>query len=162
MPPDRSRRLGSEKYVISTPIETGRRSSPRPTMKNKLARVAGHLVRMRLLARRAGNRGSRSGGRHRLCRSVGESLPNLHRRRCSSALSVSWAATVEARSQRTQGPGTHRDRRSGRTVDHAGGRTAFNWKSCLIGFLLFRLFDIWKPAPVRQLERCPRNRHHGR
>ena len=35
------------------------------------------------------------------------------------------------------------------------GATAFNWKSCLIGFLLFRLFDIWKPAPVRQLERLP-------
>ena len=35
------------------------------------------------------------------------------------------------------------------------GATAFNWKSYLIGFLLFRLFDIWKPAPVRQLERLP-------
>jgi phosphatidylglycerophosphatase A len=35
------------------------------------------------------------------------------------------------------------------------GATAWNWKSLLIGFLLFRLFDIWKPAPVRQLERLP-------
>ncbi|HSU30320.1 MAG TPA: phosphatidylglycerophosphatase A [Bryobacteraceae bacterium] len=25
----------------------------------------------------------------------------------------------------------------------------------LIGFLLFRLFDIWKPPPVRQLEKLP-------
>ena len=28
-----------------------------------------------------------------------------------------------------------------------------NWKSWLAAFVLFRLFDIWKPAPVRQLER---------
>ena len=31
-----------------------------------------------------------------------------------------------------------------------------NWKFLLLGFLLFRLFDIWKPFPVRQLERLPR------
>ena len=33
------------------------------------------------------------------------------------------------------------------------GAGAFNWKSWLAAFLLFRLFDIWKPPPVRQLER---------
>jgi phosphatidylglycerophosphatase A len=32
---------------------------------------------------------------------------------------------------------------------------ALNWKSWLLGFILFRLFDIWKPFPVRQLERLP-------
>ncbi|MGB2591656.1 MAG: phosphatidylglycerophosphatase A [Candidatus Acidiferrum sp.] len=31
-----------------------------------------------------------------------------------------------------------------------------NWKFLLLGFLLFRLFDIWKPFPVRQLEKLPR------
>ena len=30
-----------------------------------------------------------------------------------------------------------------------------NWKYLLLGFLLFRLFDIWKPFPVRQLEKLP-------
>ena len=35
------------------------------------------------------------------------------------------------------------------------GAVAFNWKSAALGFALFRLFDIWKPAPVRQLERLP-------
>jgi phosphatidylglycerophosphatase A len=30
-----------------------------------------------------------------------------------------------------------------------------NWKSWLLGFILFRLFDIWKPFPARQLERLP-------
>ena len=27
-----------------------------------------------------------------------------------------------------------------------------NWKYLLIGFVLFRIFDIWKPFPLRQLE----------
>lgn len=35
------------------------------------------------------------------------------------------------------------------------GASALNWKSWLAAFVLFRLFDIWKPAPVRQLERLP-------
>jgi phosphatidylglycerophosphatase A len=35
------------------------------------------------------------------------------------------------------------------------GAAAFNWKSWLLAFALFRIFDIWKPAPVRQLERLP-------
>ena len=30
-----------------------------------------------------------------------------------------------------------------------------NWKYLLLGFILFRVFDIWKPWPVRQLERLP-------
>jgi len=34
-----------------------------------------------------------------------------------------------------------------------GGASRLNWKSWLAGFVLFRLFDIWKPPPVRQLER---------
>jgi phosphatidylglycerophosphatase A len=30
-----------------------------------------------------------------------------------------------------------------------------NWKYLLAGFVLFRLFDIWKPFPVRNLEKLP-------
>jgi len=30
-----------------------------------------------------------------------------------------------------------------------------NWKYLLMGFILFRVFDIWKPFPVRRLERLP-------
>jgi phosphatidylglycerophosphatase A len=30
-----------------------------------------------------------------------------------------------------------------------------SWKSVLLGFILFRGFDIVKPPPVRQLERLP-------
>lgn len=32
---------------------------------------------------------------------------------------------------------------------------AFNWKYLLTGFILFRIFDIWKPFPVRQAESLP-------
>jgi phosphatidylglycerophosphatase A len=30
-----------------------------------------------------------------------------------------------------------------------------NWKYLLAGFVLFRIFDIWKPFPIRRLERLP-------
>ena len=33
------------------------------------------------------------------------------------------------------------------------GATALNWKSWVAAFVLFRLFDIWKPWPVNRLER---------
>jgi len=32
------------------------------------------------------------------------------------------------------------------------GASTLNWKSFRAALLFFRLFDIWKPAPVRQLE----------
>src|SRR5436309_779868 len=35
------------------------------------------------------------------------------------------------------------------------GAVSLNWKSWLAAFCLFRLFDIWKPPPVRQLEALP-------
>jgi len=35
------------------------------------------------------------------------------------------------------------------------GASTLNWKSFLAGLLFFRLFDIWKPPPVRQLEALP-------
>ena len=31
-----------------------------------------------------------------------------------------------------------------------------NWKCLLLGFILFRVFDIWKPWPIRRLEKLPR------
>ena len=35
------------------------------------------------------------------------------------------------------------------------GASTLNAKSWIAAFALFRLFDIWKPPPVRQLERIP-------
>jgi phosphatidylglycerophosphatase A len=34
-------------------------------------------------------------------------------------------------------------------------QSALNWKYLLLGFILFRGFDIWKPFPVRQAESLP-------
>ncbi len=30
-----------------------------------------------------------------------------------------------------------------------------SWKTWLLALALFRIFDVWKPPPVRQLERLP-------
>jgi phosphatidylglycerophosphatase A len=35
------------------------------------------------------------------------------------------------------------------------GASVLNWKSFLLAFVLFRLFDILKPPPIRRLERIP-------
>jgi phosphatidylglycerophosphatase A len=34
-------------------------------------------------------------------------------------------------------------------------RATLNWKYLLLGFILFRVFDIWKPFPARQAESLP-------
>jgi phosphatidylglycerophosphatase A len=39
------------------------------------------------------------------------------------------------------------------TATSSGG--TLNWKIWLLALALFRLFDVWKPPPVRQLERLP-------
>jgi phosphatidylglycerophosphatase A len=33
------------------------------------------------------------------------------------------------------------------------GFSLLNWKYLLLGFILFRVFDIWKPWPIRRLEK---------
>jgi phosphatidylglycerophosphatase A len=65
------------------------------------------------------------------------------------------AATIVARSLNRKDPGIV-------VVDEVAGQwltlsaaAALNWKVYLAAFLLFRLFDIWKPVPIRQLERLP-------
>lgn len=35
------------------------------------------------------------------------------------------------------------------------GAVSLNWKSYLGAFALFRLFDVWKPPPIRRLESLP-------
>jgi len=35
------------------------------------------------------------------------------------------------------------------------GMSLLNWKYLLAGFVLFRVFDIWKPFPCRRLENLP-------
>jgi len=35
------------------------------------------------------------------------------------------------------------------------GATQLNWKSFLAALILFRAFDIWKPPPIRRIEKLP-------
>jgi phosphatidylglycerophosphatase A len=64
-----------------------------------------------------------------------------------------WASRVEGETCGNEDPGhVVIDEVAGQWITFAGAAT-FNWKICLAAFLLFRLFDIWKPPPVRQLER---------
>jgi phosphatidylglycerophosphatase A len=66
-----------------------------------------------------------------------------------------WAAGVTASQLHREDPGSVViDEVAGQWLTLAGA-TALNWKSLLIGFALFRLFDIWKPFPVNRLERLP-------
>ena len=66
-----------------------------------------------------------------------------------------WASTNTARLVAAEDPGIV-------VVDEVLGEwttllgaTVFNWKTFLAAFILFRILDIWKPWPVRQLEKLP-------
>jgi phosphatidylglycerophosphatase A len=66
-----------------------------------------------------------------------------------------WAAGRVAKDTGTKDPQVVViDELVGQWITLAGAIT-LNWKSWLGAFLLFRAFDIWKPPPVRQLERIP-------
>jgi phosphatidylglycerophosphatase A len=66
-----------------------------------------------------------------------------------------WAATHTARLLHTEDPSlVVIDEVLGQWLTLIGA-SALNWKSFLAAFLLFRLFDIWKPWPIRRLEDLP-------
>lgn len=71
------------------------------------------------------------------------------------AIPAVWAAGATAKIVGRKDPGiVVVDEVIGQWITIAGA-TAVDWKTCLAAFALFRLFDIWKPAPVRQLESLP-------
>jgi phosphatidylglycerophosphatase A len=47
------------------------------------------------------------------------------------------------------------DEVSGQLLTYILAIAPANWKYLLLGFILFRVFDIWKPFPVRQAESLP-------
>ena len=66
-----------------------------------------------------------------------------------------WAATQTARIVGRKDPGlVVVDEVLGQWVTLLGA-TALRWQTFIAAFLLFRLFDIWKPWPVRQFETLP-------
>lgn len=66
-----------------------------------------------------------------------------------------WASTRAARLMQKKDPGmVVIDEVLGQWVTLLGA-PLLSWKALLAGFILFRAFDIWKPAPVRRLEQLP-------
>ena len=47
------------------------------------------------------------------------------------------------------------DEVSGQHLTYALSLAPLNWKYLLLGLILFRAFDIWKPFPARQAESLP-------
>jgi phosphatidylglycerophosphatase A len=66
-----------------------------------------------------------------------------------------WAADVTARQLQSKDPRfVVVDEVLGQWIAVAGAGV-LNWKTWLAAFALFRLFDIWKPPPIRRLEGLP-------
>lgn len=66
-----------------------------------------------------------------------------------------WSANVIARVTGKTDPGlVVIDEVIGQWITIAAA-ASINWRSVIAAFVLFRLFDIWKPPPVRQLEGLP-------
>jgi phosphatidylglycerophosphatase A len=71
-----------------------------------------------------------------------------------------WAAHRAAKYFRENDPQSIVvDEVSGQIITYLGLLTAgpipHSWKYLLLGFILFRVFDIWKPFPARQAESLP-------
>jgi phosphatidylglycerophosphatase A len=66
-----------------------------------------------------------------------------------------WSATITAQMAGKKDPGlVVIDEVLGQWITLAGA-VHVNWRMYLLGFALFRIFDIWKPPPARQLENLP-------
>jgi phosphatidylglycerophosphatase A len=67
-----------------------------------------------------------------------------------------WAADRTAKFLRTKDPqSVVIDEVSGQFLTYVAALAPLNWKYLLLGFILFRAFDIWKPFPARQAESLP-------
>ena len=72
-----------------------------------------------------------------------------------AALGV-WSATTAARFWNVSDPQrVVIDEVSGQHMAYLLAMAPLNWKYLLLGFILFRVFDIWKPFPARQAESLP-------
>jgi phosphatidylglycerophosphatase A len=69
-----------------------------------------------------------------------------------SAVGVYVAGKVEKYWGKTDPQFVVIDEVSGQLIALSFPFTLLNWKGWLLGFILFRVFDIWKPFPARQAE----------
>jgi phosphatidylglycerophosphatase A len=66
------------------------------------------------------------------------------------------AATIAARESGRKDPGfVVIDEVAGVWITLLGAVFHPNWKHIVVALLLFRVFDIWKPFPIRHLEKLP-------
>jgi phosphatidylglycerophosphatase A len=81
----------------------------------------------------------------------------------ASIICVKFAPVVIAATGKTDPPEVVTDEFAGQAVTflispfHAAGSVSTTelWVTVLVGFLLFRFFDILKPWPIRKLEKLP-------
>ena len=67
-----------------------------------------------------------------------------------------WASSRAASfCQKRDPPFVVVDEVSGQHLTYLLALAPLNWKYLLLGFILFRLFDIWKPFPARHAESLP-------
>src|SRR6201987_2193416 len=67
-----------------------------------------------------------------------------------------WKATTAAGFRNVSDPQrVVIDEVSGQHMAYLLALAPLNWKYLLLGFILFRVFDIWKPFPARQAESLP-------
>jgi phosphatidylglycerophosphatase A len=67
-----------------------------------------------------------------------------------------WSSSRVARHLRVEDPQcVVIDEVSGQHLTYLVALAPLNWKYLLLGFILFRVFDIWKPFPARQAESLP-------
>lgn len=72
------------------------------------------------------------------------------------ALAGVWCATRAAEFSGKKDPQfVVIDEVSGQHLAYLFSLSPLNWKYLLLGFILFRVFDIWKPFPARQAESLP-------
>ena len=67
-----------------------------------------------------------------------------------------WSADLSEKFLRRKDPGCIVvDEVSGQFLAYLVALAPLNWKYLLLGFILFRVMDIWKPFPARQAESLP-------
>jgi phosphatidylglycerophosphatase A len=67
-----------------------------------------------------------------------------------------WAADLSEKFLRRKDPNCIVvDEVSGQYLAYLVALAPLNWKYLLLGFILFRVLDIWKPFPARQAESLP-------
>jgi phosphatidylglycerophosphatase A len=102
--------------------------------------------------------------RSRVALSAPDAFPGVHSLRLLPAWLITaaiallgvWAADRTAKFLRTKDPQcVVVDEVSGQFLTYVAALAPPNWKYLLLGFILFRVFDIWKPFPARQAESLP-------